>query len=442
MKDTGAFIRHIIVSIILIGLTIPVIQKLTGIFPEVGLKGAIVAADKPALVVRSWFDATYQEKMEIYLNEFFGLRNYFVRFNNQIAFSLFRKARANGVIIGKQNYLFEENYIKAYYGEDFIGEDSVLHQVQRFKYVQDTLQKLNKQLVMVLAAGKGSYYPEYFPEKYKTLKGKTNYDYYARYAREYGVNCIDFNRYFLEFKTISPYPLYPRYGIHWSCYGAYKVIDSLIRYTEERVNYHFAEVTLNEIKWDSANDTDYDIADGMNLFFELERPQMAYPQFTITRDTSHSGPSLLVISDSFYWVLYGIGISKAFPMDHFWFYNKEIFPESFTSPTNTRNTSLRDEIAKHDVIIIMATEATLPSFGWGFIEDAFEVFAHNKPDNPVEPEDAFHKKVTNLINYIKTDEKWYLSVKKKAAKKGIPLDSMLMLDATWLIEQEAKKKDP
>lgn len=438
MKDTGAIIRHSIVSIILIGLTIPVIQKLTGIFPEVGLKGAIVAADKPVLVVRSWFDATYQEKMEIYLNEFFGLRNYFVRFNNQIAFSLFRKARANGVIIGKQNYLYEENYIKAYYGEDFIGEDSVLHQVQRFKYVQDTLQKLNTHLVMILAAGKGSYYPEYFPEKYKTTKGKTNYEYYARYAREYGVNCIDFNQYFLENKSISPYPLYPRYGIHWSYYGAVKVIDSMIRYAEKKVGFPFADVTLDKINWAKANDTDYDIADGMNLFFELERPQMAYPQFTIVRDTGLSGPSLLVISDSFYWVLYNMGIAKAFAKDHFWFYNKEIYPESFTLQADTRNTSLRKEIASHDVIIIMATEATLPSFGWGFIEEAFKVFAHNKPDKSFGHDDAFQTQVINIINYIKTDVKWYSLIKKKAAEKGIPVDSMLVLDATWQIEQEGK----
>jgi hypothetical protein len=438
MKNTGAISRYCILSIILIGLTIPVIQKLTGIFPEVGLKGAIVAADKPALMVRSWFDATYQEKMELYLNEFFGLRNYFVRFNNQIAFSLFRKARANGVIIGKQNYLYEENYIKAYYGEDFVGEDSILHQVQRFKFVQDTLQKLNKHLVMILAAGKGSFYPEYFPEKYKTDKGKTNYEYYARVARECGVNCIDFNRYFLENKRVSPYPLYPRYGIHWSYYGAYKVIDSVIRYTEERVGNHFAEVSLNEIKWDKANDTDYDIADGMNLFFELERPMMAYPQFIIARDTSHATSSLLVISDSFYWVLYNMGIAQAFSKDHFWFYNKEIYPESFTSPADTRNTSLREEIARHDVILIMATEATLPAFGWGFIENAYEVFAHNKPDNPTVNGDAFNKKVSDLINYIKTDEKWYSLIKKKAAKNGISVDSMLVLDAIWQIRQEEK----
>jgi hypothetical protein len=34
--------------------------------------------------------------------------------NNQLAFSLFNKAKANGAVVGKENYLYEENYIKAY----------------------------------------------------------------------------------------------------------------------------------------------------------------------------------------------------------------------------------------------------------------------------------------------------------------------------------------
>jgi hypothetical protein len=439
MKETKATGKHIIFGIILILMTISVIQKLTGIIHEVGLKGAIVVADKPKLSARDWFDAQYQERMETYLNESFGLRNYFVRINNQIAFTLFEKARANGVVIGKHNYLYEENYIKAYYGEDFIGEDSILRQVRRFKYLQDTLQKLNKQLIMVLAAGKGSFYPEYFPDKYKTARGKTNYEYYSKYAKECGVNCIDFNRYFLENKNSSPYPLYPRYGIHWSYYGACLVADSMIRYIEGKVGYHFADVSLNTIKWDKANGVDYDIADGMNLIFKLRRQKMAYPQITFTHDTTLTKPSVLVISDSFYWILYNMGISQAFPNDHFWFYNKEIYPESFTSPADTRNTRLRDEIARYDVIIIMGTEATIPSYGWGFIEDAFEVFAHNKPDNPTIDIDAYRKKVNDLVHYIKTDENWYSLVKKKAVEKGIPVDSMLVLDAIWQIDQNMKK---
>lgn len=52
----------------------------------------------------------------------------------------------------------------------------------------------------------------------------------------------------------------------------------------------------------------------------------------------------------------------------------------------------------------------------------------------------FTKKVEGLINYIKTDKNWYNAIKEKALKKNIPIDSMLLLDATWQVEQDSKKK--
>src|SRR4030042_2318806 len=137
MKELKTNIKKNILFGVIIGILVfPGIQKHTGIVHEIGLKGAIVPVAKPDFTMRGWFDASCQEKMETYLNESFGLRNYFVRINNQIAFTFFRKAKASGVIIGKEKYLYEENYIRAYYGLDFIGEDSILHRMQKLKYVQ------------------------------------------------------------------------------------------------------------------------------------------------------------------------------------------------------------------------------------------------------------------------------------------------------------------
>ncbi|MBN2273718.1 MAG: hypothetical protein JXK95_05255, partial [Bacteroidales bacterium] len=166
-------IKSIFFGSIIIFLLFPVFQKHTGIIHEIGLKGAINKPCKPDFSLHDWFEAVFQEKMETYMNESFGLRGYFVRIHNQLAYTFFRKAKANGVIIGKQKYLYEENYIKAYYGLDFIGEESILCRMQHLKYLQDTLEKLNKHIIIVFAAGKGSFYPEYFPDKYKTCRKKT-----------------------------------------------------------------------------------------------------------------------------------------------------------------------------------------------------------------------------------------------------------------------------
>lgn len=53
---------------------------------------------------------------------------------------------------------------------------------------------------------------------------------------------------------------------------------------------------------------------------------------------------------------------------------------------------------------------------------------------------AFMEKVRNLINYIKTDAAWFDSVKEQARVKGITIDSMLVINAIYTIEESEKKK--
>jgi hypothetical protein len=160
-------------SIFLLLLTLLIASFLQSSFELVKLKplkGAIVKPEKKTFYIEEWFSGAYQEYEEKYLNETFGLRNFFIRINNQLEFILFNNAKANGVIIGKENYLYEENYIKAYNGTDFIGYDSIYQRMQRIKYIQDTLAKLNKNIIIIFAAGKGSFYPEYFPDQYNIPK--------------------------------------------------------------------------------------------------------------------------------------------------------------------------------------------------------------------------------------------------------------------------------
>lgn len=51
---------------------------------------------------------------------------------------------------------------------------------------------------------------------------------------------------------------------------------------------------------------------------------------------------------------------------------------------------------------------------------------------------SYNDKIAGLISAIKADSKWLHDVEKKAKDKNIPLDSMLRLDAMWMIEHERK----
>jgi hypothetical protein len=436
MEKLNSKIKGGLFFIIMLVLIIPFIQGKLHFMELAPLKGSITQHEEPRFTFKDWFSDEYQKQQETYLNETFGFRNLFVRANNQIAFSVFNKAKANGVIVGKKNYLFEENYIKAYYGTDFIGNDSISNRMQRLKFIQDTLAKLNKTLIVVFAAGKGSFYPECFPDKVKKEKSITNYEKHVELAQNLGLKFIDFNKYFVEQKSKSKYPLYPQYGIHWSYYGMSLAADSMIRYIEKTRNIDMPDLFWDKIEMSQPKGTDYDIADGMNIKFRLKSFEMAYPNLQIQPAEGKTRPSVLMISDSYYWDMYDFGISRAFSNDHFWYYNKQIFPDSFKSLLETNQVDLKEQIARHDVIIIMATEANLPGFGWGFIENAYDVLKHN--DAKAGSDADFQEKLAAARLYIKSDKKWMEEIMKKAAKRKISVDSMITLDATWQLEQNNK----
>jgi hypothetical protein len=136
---------------------------------------------------------------------------------------------------------------------------------------------------------------------------------------------------------------------------------------------------MNSIYWEKVElevpkNEDYDIAGGMNLLFNLKSFKMGYPQIKFEKDTSKIKPNLLVVSDSYYWGMFNFGISSVFNESHFWYYNKEIYPDTYSKPLTTDQIDLRKEINKHDVIIVMSTQATMTDLGWGFIEKAYELY--------------------------------------------------------------------
>ena len=338
------------------------------------LNGYFINTEKNKFSWKGWFSGSYQEAEDKYLNENFGFRNFFIRLNHQWRFSLFNKAKTQWVTVGKENYLYEKNYIKAYYGTDFIGEDSIARRMDKFKHLQDTLSRLDKQIFIVLAPGKGSYYPEYIPDRFHQERGATNIDVYRKYIEKWDINCIDFHRYFIDNKEISPYPLYPQYGIHWSYYGMCLAADSMVRYIEKINDIQMPHIYWDDITMSQPKKNDNDISASMNLLFSPRTFDMAYPKIQFEPDSGKTKPSLVVISDSFYWGIYGMEWGNLFTDNHFWYYNKEIYPKPSDDPFTTEDINLQDEILKYDVIIILATDANLPNFGWGFIENAYDIF--------------------------------------------------------------------
>ena len=367
---------------IVILLSLPGLQYFTSLINVKPLKGWFVKPPNPEFSVNTWFDGTFQQNKETYLKENFGFRPDFVRINNQFDYSLFNKLHANSVIVGKEEYLFELNYIKAYYGTDFVGDSIIIDKIRKLNDIQSILKQKGKEICVILAPGKATYFPEYIPESHKKDTRKpTNYDAYLREINKTNIPLINFQDWFLKQKSSTPYPLYAKGGIHWSRYGEVIAADSIITYIGDLTGKRVPDLVIDNIEMSSKNKfTDYDIGEALNLFLSQNTSTypMAYPNYHIESDSTTEHAKTLFVSDSFYWGMFNSGFSTSlFGQGQFWFYNQQIYPDSYNQALNVSDIDIIEKVEENDVVVLMSTDANLFKFAFGFIDQLYD--AYHKP---------------------------------------------------------------
>lgn len=324
--------------------------------------------------IDQWFKGRYQLNTDRYLRENYGLRNIGIRTQNQLDYWLFNEANAKDVVVGKEGYLFEKNYINSYLSISFVGEKAIENQGKKLRMVQDTLAKVGKSIVTIIAPGKGYFYPEHIPSRYKRKGEKTNYGEFMKIANRQRLNVLDLNKYFIEKKGQEKYPLYGKNGIHWSYYGMCIAADTIIKNLENTTSKKIGKATWTKIEKENERAYDYDIAEGMNLLTRLDGNKMGYPNIRFSSDSLATKLSTIVIADSYYWGMYNANFSSVLGKNQFWYYNRQIFPDSYSTPTYVSQRNLTKEIGDTDLFLIICTEGNLHDFGWGIVEDLYAHF--------------------------------------------------------------------
>ncbi len=436
------FSKKSVYILIIIFLSIPFIQQMSNLVWEMPLKGAVKIFNKPNLTYNSWFNGSYQSQMERYVNTNFGFRPIYVRLHNQINYWAFRKISTKRIVMGKEGYLHQMGYIEEYLGLNFLGKDTINQKILKLKSVSDSLTERNIDLVVVLAAGKASYFPEYFPDGFDTVtKVISNYEYFSKALDSAKILNIDFNSWFVSMKDTSRYPLYTKGGIHWTVYGEYLVADSMIKYIEKLKGVKLPHYKIEKIELSTASRyTDNDIEGAMNLLFPIpSNIQKAYPELSIVRTKEDMPVKTLVVGDSYYWGLYRIGLSKEiFNNGHYWCYNKNIYSKEFgKSKIPVSEIDSRSEVEKNDVVFILLTEANLFKFAFGFIDTLHSLYAQR--DYKPTPELFDKLYVDAHIQNIKANKRLYRNIEQKAKKRGISTDEMLHVEVKSIIEKNKAK---
>ncbi len=326
---------------------------------------------------KSWFDGSFQESFQNYVNDQIGLFAFFIRLHNQLEYSLFGNIYTGDVVAGKETFLFEKPYIDSYFGKDFMGVEKIERVGGVLKELQDTLASMDKILVYCLATGKANYYPEYLP--YQEEMGPTNTEYLAREFKKRGINHINYTPWFLQMKDTLGHLLFPKYGVHWSHFSTVLAADTLVKFIEAKAGWDLPNLTIKDRNYSSTTQYfDNDIANSMNLFSDLQPPKMSYPTFEWDKPKK-THRKILLIGDSFGWDFFeNLRLGKdCFDDMQFWFYYQAAHSKTEKEgrdpnalPQLSRHLDLHEIIMEYDAFVILSNEPNAINRGWGFPKDA------------------------------------------------------------------------
>ena len=429
-------IKHIIFIFFVVVLFLPLIQQLYPIIKFKPLLGKFEVATKPALNYNELFQGSYQPKLEKYINDHIGYRNLFIRLFNQVRYKFMNTSNAEGAKIGTDGYLYQEEYILSYLGKDFVHPTIINRNIYKLKLLQDTLQKLDKDIIVVLAPGKGSFYPNNFPLIYRQ-KSKTtsNYDLYQDLLVKNGINTIDFRSWFHSIKDTSSYTLMTKNGIHCSKYSESLVADSLIKYISKQFNVSLPTIKVNKIvRTNIPQSSDNDILQTMNLLCEPSDLPLFYPEIEIVKNPNQKRTiKPIVIADSYFYGLFEMGlINDIMTQGEYWFYFNRIENRRKDKKTKPQELNLREEVDKKDLIILYSTDMNLKYLGFGAIDKLYELYFGK--DKTLSDTQFKH------LDRILRDTKWIMYLNKKALIYNKPFDTILKGDLEYLINVELYNK--
>jgi hypothetical protein len=344
------------------------------------LVGVTLTKEKPLLSKEFWFSGYYQEQMDEFNDDNWAWKEWMVRWNNQLYYELFNIIRVNGFVAGLKNYVFSEGYIFSAYGDDLMPEHQISGLLQKSKLIRDSLKKYGKTFLLVFGPGKGMMCEEYIEPKYKHPVSATNHSLFIKYSKELNLNYFDLYSYFYQLKSSAPYPLFTTFGHHWSYYAECLAVDTLIKFTEHLHGKKMPHIQIKNIRLsDTAEHRDADILPSMNLAKNPKQYQMlAYPEFTFEPYTDSIPVRVLVVSDSYWYGPVYMGVPNyAFGGGFFWYYYNKVVPSPRQGEkVEVWELDLQQEIFSHDVIMLFYSDANLPHFGNGIIDDLYLMFTN------------------------------------------------------------------
>lgn len=374
----------------ILALFLPTLQHSLNLLPSTELMGVEHLPPSPDWTLSGWMDGSFQKKYGKRRDARLGLRSHFIKTYNQLQYTLFHRivsSSGTSVVIGKDNWLYEQVYITKMHTASKDDGSLVNKRAANLRKLQDALEKRGIALVYVIAPSKAEVYPEYIPDKLlrKQLPPGAGTDYLQAISalKKHGIHVMDSHTLFLKEKEAKEYQLFGPSGVHWNKYGAYLAWKNIVPLVQEHLRVPLQIPALEAVESRPSEPVEADLGRLLNLWNPaLTFPKTDYPRFAALPTTTSQKPSLLIVGDSFLFTLVDIVERAALATDvDAWYY----FKRHFSYPVNGNRIDIssvketvldrkqidwKTQLLNKDLVVLVSTEYWLPELGFGFVEEA------------------------------------------------------------------------
>lgn len=345
------------------------------------LRGATTPPPPPDWSLEHLRSGATFRAVETWYGAHVGFRNWWVRLDNQISYSLFgetlKRTEGTHVVAGDDDWLFEHHYITYAVKPAHMSEADIRASLASIRRVQDKLAARGVPFLLVVAPSKVEVYPEKVPAVYWGGRDpaaiETNFERARPYFAEYGINLYDGPARFQEWKRTLPDNLFTRSGTHWSYYAVNNVLADLRERLNPAMRRPLPEFRVGALRNRDPVGNDEDLLELMNLLVGAPyRHPAPYPELVAQTAVPEADlPRILWVHDSFGWALIDLLYpARAARPSESLYYFKTAFAIPGVKPIdrNLHTLNWEDYLKDYDAVVMVWTEIAFDFTGWGFFE--------------------------------------------------------------------------
>lgn len=369
-------------AIAIIGLlSLPVLQMGFGFVPEEPLSGVVVVQNRPEATKMNWHGGAYQEQFTNWFGQELGFRGHLVKTDNQISFSLFNETAPStrtGIVLGKDNYLYEKAYIDALNRKNHVPAYELRAQIADLISLRDQLAKKRIPLLILIAPSKAATHSEFIAEKYILGHQQgmpTDYDIISAALAQTDLAVIDVPKIFAEKKEESPHPFFARGGTHWNYFGLCQIAQEVVAHMEQLLGKRHVRIACEPtVVHNELFGADRDLLDLLNLWdgSPIVGPT-PYPIVSNNGTDASFRPEVLFIGDSFLWTLTAMLRDQGvFTNQQMYYYQNTAYtyPGDSSEEIDAETWDWEGRVFNQDMIIIEVNEIGVPNIGYDFVQEA------------------------------------------------------------------------